>query len=449
MRGLLLLSIIFLHSSLGAQKIFTEAEFIAAVKEFHPVAKQALLDVRIAEANLIASRAGFDPVASFDKSRKDFDGITYYNQQWSQVKIPTWYGIDIHAGQETVRGNRINPEETKGTINFVGVTVPLVQNLVTDKRRAAVLQARVLKKSSEVSRKAALNDLIAEAALAYWDWWEQEQVLKVVQVSIKNAKARLAMVKTAHYLGDRPAIDTLEAASQVQFLEQQETEAFMWRQKSRLELSTFLWKEKETAYELPEDALPALSQSQTFPLLESLLAKARVQPVLLQYQYKLQSLGIERRLKFQSLLPEVTAKYTGISRDISKTFNGALFDNNFRFGLGVSLPLRLSEGRGDYRAAKLKIEQTRMEQIAKQVTVENKVKQYYIEWQQSGTLYRQQQQLVANYRALQKGEELRFANGESSLFLVNAREAKTIEGQRKELEIAAKIQNKVKSSLVT
>ncbi|HEY0060063.1 MAG TPA: TolC family protein, partial [Flavisolibacter sp.] len=140
------------------------------------------------------------------------------------------------------------------------------------------------------------------------------------------------------------------------------------------------------------------------------------------------------------LLPEVTAKYNGISRDLSKTFNGALFDNNYRFGLAVSVPLRLSEGRGAYRAARLKIEQTRLEQITKEVTIENKVKQYYIEWQQTSIQYSQQQQLVANYRALQRGEGLRFANGESSLFLINAREAKTIEGERKEAEIAAKIE---------
>ena len=104
------------------------------------------------------------------------------------------------------------------------------------------------------------------------------------------------------------------------------------------------------------------------------------------------------------------------------------------------MPLRLSEGRGAFRAAKLKIEQTKIAQRFKQQTVENKVKTHYVEWQQTQVQYQQQQKLVQNYINLQRGEETRFAIGESALFLINAREAKTIEGQRKEMALAAKTQ---------
>jgi outer membrane protein TolC len=440
MKGVILLITMCLTFSVTAQKILTETELISVVKKFHPVARQTLLDVRIADANLTASRGAFDPVISIDNSRKDFDGINYYNQQWGELKIPTWYGVDFYAGRETLKGNRINPEETKGTINYLGISVPLVQNIWMDKRRAAVQVAKLVKEGSELTRKAALNDLIAEAVIAYWDWWEQHQALQVVQASVQNAKARSAMIKTVHRLGDRPAIDTLEAATQVQFLEQQETEASMQLQKSRLQLSSYLWKAGDVPYELPEDAVPEMLQPQKSPLLDSLLVKASVHPSLLEYDYTLRGLGIEKRLKFQSLLPEVTAKYNSIGRDVSKTFRPAFFTNNYRFGLSLSMPLRLSEGRGEYRAAELKIEQTRLAQIAKKVIVQNKVKQYYVEYLQMAVQYGQQQNLVLNYTALQKGEETRFANGESSLFLINAREAKTIEGRRKELALAAKMQ---------
>ena len=129
-----------------------------------------------------------------------------------------------------------------------------------------------------------------------------------------------------------------------------------------------------------------------------------------------------------------------MTRDISKTWDAAFFNNNYQLGVAISLPLRLSEGRGAYRAARLKIEKTRLAQIAQQLIVENEVKQYYMEWQQTTVLYRQQQQLNLNYMALQRGEETRFDNGESSLFLINARASKTLEGQQKELALAAKLQ---------
>lgn len=440
MKAVIFVTVLSISFSAGAQKIFTQYDLVAVVKKFHPVAKQALIDVRISEANITASRGAFDPVASIDNSRKDFDGINYYNQQWGELKIPVWYGVDLYAGTEKVRGERINPEESKGTLNYIGISVPLVQNVIIDKRRAAVRKAIVLKEQSEAERMIALNDLVAEALVAYWDWWENYRQLEVVKSSLQNASARFNMIRTMYQLGERPAIDTLEAATQVQFFEQQETEVNMMLQKSILQLSFYLWGEGDIAYDLPADAVPETPQTEASPGLDSLLAEAGLHPRLLEYDFGLKILDIEKRLKFQSLLPEVRAKYNSISRDFSKTFTNTFFDNNYRFGLTFSMPLRLSEARGSYRAAKLKIEQARVAQIAEKVRIKNMVEQFYTVWQQTRMQYQQQQKLVNNYNTLQKGEETKFTNGESTLFLVNAREAKTIEGQRKELSLAAKIQ---------
>ena len=76
----------------------------------------------------------------------------------------------------------------------------------------------------------------------------------------------------------------------------------------------------------------------------------------------------------------------------------------------------------------------------KQVQLVTKVKQYYTEWQQTETQLHLQGRLLANTTALQKGEETRFINGESSLFLLNAREQKTIEEEKKLVELKAKAQ---------
>lgn len=470
MRIAILILIIGLTSSLKAQRIFSESELVAVVKKYHPIARQALLDVRIAEANLVASRGAFDPVLSIDNRRKDFDGTTYYDQFGTELKIPTWYGIDLYAGQETIRGDRLNPESTKGRINYAGVSIPLVQNLVMDKRRAVLQQSKVYIQQSEFMRKAALNDLLAEALEAYWEWWEQYQAMEVIQSALQIAKARLDMVRTGYQLGSFPAIDTLEATTQVQFFEQQKSEAEMLLQNSRLNLSVYLWSEGDQPYTLPEDAIPQMTGpaavpgdnwkpgfdltpgvdlspgsaispgTDLTPGLDTLLTAASVHPMLVEYDYKLKGLAIEKKLQFQSLLPELRVKYNGIGRDFSKTFEDAFLNNNYRFGLVLSVPLRLSEGRGQFRAAKLKIEQTKLEQVSKQVAIQNKVQQYYNEWRQTLVQYQLQQDLVQNYLGLQKGEETKFANGESSLFLVNSRESKTLDGQRKELALAAKIQ---------
>ncbi len=422
----------------GQKKVFTEQEFINVIKKYHPVAKQAVLDVKIAEAEITSGRGYFDPVLTMDNARKELDGIKYYNQQQVEIKIPTWYGIDVYAGKESITGSRVNPEETKGSLNYLGFSVPLLQNLMMDKRRATLKQAKIFRDLSEMQRRSVMNDLLPEAIKAYWDWWEQFHINQLMQSSLQNAEKRFAMVKTAYQLGDRPAIDTLEALTQIQSFAIRQNEAVTLLIKASLQLSAFLWREGQQQYDLPSDVVPEDWSMNEVLMLDALLKAANRHPELTQYQFKLNAQEIDKLLKFQLLLPQVNLKYNQLGYTFSKTVHEAWFQNNYRFGVSLYMPLRVSEGRGEYRKARLKIDQTKLEQANKQVQIYNKVKSYYTEWQQTTAQLSIQNSLVANITALQRGEETRFSMGESSLFLINARELKKIETMQKLIELKSK-----------
>jgi len=435
---LICLCLLFSVCCRGQNKVFTEQELIAVIKKYHPLALQAAIDIKIAQAGVTISRSPFDPVISVDDGRKDFEGINYYNQKYRELKVPTWYGIDLYAGREEVTGNRINPEETRGTLNYVGFTVPLLQNFVVDKRRAFIRQATIARNLSEVERDIAINDLAREALKTYWNWWEGYHAYNLVQSAIANAVKRFGMVKIAYGLGDRPAIDTLEALTQIQTLQLRQNEAYLNFVKSGLQLSVFLWKEENLPYELPPDAVPQRWIAADTIMFEAIASMAAAHPELTQYNFKLESLRIDQRLKFQYLLPDVKLKYNQIGKDVSRTLKAPWFENNYRYGLSVSMPLRLSEGRGGLRQAKLKTDRTQLDRVGKQVQLINKMKQYYIEWQQTAAQVTQQTNIITNVTTLQRGEETRFLGGESSLFLINARELRTIEAQQKLVEIQSK-----------
>ncbi|CAA9504110.1 MAG: Multidrug efflux protein, outer membrane component [uncultured Segetibacter sp.] len=439
MKPLIIVTFLLLASLCKAQeKIFSEEEFTAVLKKYHPVARQAELDVKIAQAELLSTRGAFDPVLKMDNARKEFNGINYYDDRVAEIKIPTWYGIDLHAGKENITGSRINPEQTKGSLTFIGFSVPLVQNLLMDKRRAALKQAKIFRELSEAERRIVLNNLILEGLKAYWDWWEQFQINGLMQAALENAEKRFKMVKTAHHLGDRPAIDTLEALTQVQSFLVKQNESYTALIKTQLELSTFLWAENQLQYDLPNDVAPHQFTINEFFTMDALIKSTQLHPELVQYQFKLKGLEINRKLKFQSLLPQFNLKYNQTGYSIGKTVNSPWFENNYRFGISFSMPLRLSEGRGEYQKARFKIDQARLEQVNKQVQLYNKVRQYYTEWQQTHKQLSVQNALAANIAALQRGEETKFFNGESSLFLINARELKTFEARQKSIELTAK-----------
>jgi outer membrane protein TolC len=164
-------------------------------------------------------------------------------------------------------------------------------------------------------------------------------------------------------------------------------------------------------------------------------------PKLRMYNFKLQMLEVDRKLKFQSLLPTVNLR-TNILNKGYNVFDGfgksGFYENNNKFGFEIGLPLRLSEGRGGYKIAKLKIRETNLELNMQQLMIENKVKTYYNELtglQQQVNIY---EAAYKNYQTLFRGEDVRFRAGESSLFLLNTRENKQLEALQKLLELKTK-----------
>ena len=116
----------------------------------------------------------------------------------------------------------------------------------------------------------------------------------------------------------------------------------------------------------------------------------------------------------------------------------AWFDNNYKYGIIFYMPLRLSQGRGDYKLAKLKIKETQLQQNTKQNEIVNKVTTYYNQLVNYKIQVNNLQRNYQNYYRLQQAEETRFFNGESSLFLINTRETKALETFIKLAEVTAK-----------
>jgi outer membrane protein TolC len=445
----LILSIYICHTTLFANdsvKVLSLQGFLQIVKQFHPVARQAGIQVDKANAAVIIAKANFDPVVNSDGGNKTFDGINYYQYNGTAINIPTWYGIEVTTGIEYLSGNRTDPQQTGGKTSFAGISIPLAKNLLMDKRRASLQQSKIMVQASEQEKQSILNDLLMEATTAYWNWVQSHFILQTYSEVIELNKKRVGLVIASYRNGDRAGIDTTEAVAQLQSFEYLQNEARLNNQNATVALNTFLWAANNTAYELPPGILPDkktedLYDTVIFPELEILIANARKNhPDLSVYSFKLNALNIDKKLKFQELLPKIDLKYNQLGKgyNIASTATKTLFDNNYRFGVNLSVPLRLSLGRGEYKMAKLKITETKLQQSQKEIDIINKVKNYYnqlVNYKQQVNLL---QKTYANYLRLQRGEEIRFFNGESTLFLVNSRENKTLETLLKLTETAVK-----------
>jgi outer membrane protein TolC len=203
-----------LHAQDSAGKILSPDNFIGIVKQFHPVIRQANINIEKAAAGITTARGGFDPSVYLETDQKTFDGKNYYSYVNPELKIPTWYGIEVKAGLENNGGQFLNSETSTGQSSYIGLSVPLAKNLLMDKRRAVLQQAKIFKSQTEAERLNIINDLLYNAYSAYWNWVKEYQVFAILSNAVKINEARFELVKIAYRQGDRPAIDTVEALAQ-------------------------------------------------------------------------------------------------------------------------------------------------------------------------------------------------------------------------------------------
>lgn len=441
-----------LHLSLlyaqDTSKTLSSQEVINILKLYHPVAKQAEINVQKSEADILIARGQFDPLLSTNTGRKTFNGTDYYNYFTPQLTIPTWYGVEVFTGIENLTGNRLDPTETEGKTNYLGVSIPLLKDLAMDKRRAALQQAKIFRLLARAEQRAIINDLIKEAMDAYWQWVKAYEVLKIIESTVLVNQQRVQFIKRIVANGERPAIDTVEAEAQLQSFQYELNNSLLAFQNAALQLSAFLWTQNNEPFNLSTNITPnpkweneSNNYVNSISLNDLEDAALKNHPDLLMYNFKLNALEIEKKLKFQELLPKLDFNYNFLGKGyniISTPKNAPLFENNYLYGFKFEMPLRLSKGRGEFRKVKLKLQETTLGQNQKALEIKIKIRSYYNEIITLQKQVKLQGSNYINYNRLVKAEQSRLENGESSLFLINSRETKALEAYEKLIEVKTK-----------
>jgi outer membrane protein TolC len=176
---------------------------------------------------------------------------------------------------------------------------------------------------------------------------------------------------------------------------------------------------------------------------ETLLIAMEEHPKLRVTSLKSDVLEIDRRSKFQNLLPKLDMSYNFLNKGygLSKTFASPLFENNFKYGVQFGLPLFQREARGEYRMAKIKIQNNQLTFDQARLEIGNKVRAAFNEVIAMQQQVNFMQQNLKNQQTLLRAEEIKLKLGESSLFLVNSRENKLLETEQKYAELRSKFFN--------
>lgn len=419
-------------------------EYLGYVKKFHPVVKQAELVIDEGQAKLLKSRGAFDPKIEVDYNRKKFENTEYFDRLNSTFKIPTWYGIELKASFDDNSGEYLSPEAfvPDDGLYSVGVSVSLAQGLLINNRMASLKQAKLFREQANADRDIYVNNILFEASLVYFEWLKAYNELKLFETILVNAELRYRGVKKGVEVGENAEIDATEARIAVNNRKLGLEQSKVKLMKAALELSNFLWLENNIPVELQPNIIPDVN---TEPIVDAAFNINQLQdqdilldehPKMMSLGYKLEGLEVDKRLKANKLLPTINAEYNFLSEtpEVARTFNTA----EYKGGLNVSFPLFLRKERGDLKLAKIKMQDTEFEINATRVNLENKINALKQELESYVTQNEITTEMVLDYERMLQAEERKFQLGESSLFLVNSRESKLIEGQLKAIEIQNK-----------
>jgi outer membrane protein TolC len=269
-----------------------------------------------------------------------------------------------------------------------------------------------------------LNELYLQATDAYWKWALTHANLQVLQEGLSLAQTRFEAVKGSFNQGDLAAIDTVEAYAQLLNREYRFQNAQNNYFGARQLLNTFLWDSEAEPMLLQEDISPEILQNLNIGQLDAYELRELVgrHPDLQLADFELASLEVERKLKAQQILPVVKLKYNFLTETLNQNSFSPFLENNYKFGVSVYTPLLLRKSRGALGLAKAKIDFKQSARELKFVQLENKLEAELNTFSNLAQQLTTFEKNVKSLDALLQGEVRRFEIGESSLFLVNARE---------------------------
>jgi len=437
---------LFFHSC-WSQTILSYEQFQAIVISNHPLIKQAGLKPIMGENQVLKAKGAFDPKVLTEFANKNFDGTRNFQKFNAGLTIPTWYGIQVKTGFESNSGPYLNPElkTPAGGLFYGGLSLNLAQGMMIDQRRAELFKAKINLESSNQEKKLRMNELIYESGYAYWNWFLAHYSAQILSDAYLLSLDRLKGVQTSAELGDRPFIDTVEAGIQVQNRKSMYLNYQTDLQNNRWKVSTYLWSEIQDPLELGESSMPTSLDSISWTIINLLTDQAldsavQQHPYLNINELKIESLEIDQKLKREQLKPNLNLSYHVINEPLNYNPLTNISPNNNKIGVQFDMPLFLRKERGDYALAQLKVQEEQFNLQSNTVYLKAKIKQAQNDVLNAQNQVQIYQQTVLDSKRLFDAEKQMFDHGESSLFLVNAREMTYIQAKLKCIESISKYQ---------
>ena len=408
-------------------------DFYQLIGGYHPIAHQALLITERGELAISEARGGFDPKLVSNFNSKNFGGADYYDVWDSYLQVPTFLNFDLKAGFEKNSGPFLNPERTvpEDGLFYAGVSIPIGQGLINHPRRIALRRGEISNEQLATQAIQVLNNLLLDATHVYWGWYESFQKVETAGRNLGLIQQRFEGVRSNALNGETAPIDSTEALIQVQQWTNALRKAEIDLYKSRLLLQNFIWTDSLVVNRLvPQQPLDRTSED-----VESYLNLVTNHPEWKLLQLENANIDLDRKMSQERLKPVLNLDYQVLLGQTNQSEVTDYMANNYKVGLQFEIPVLLRKERAKLKTAKIKLQENELKQDLQFRKISNKIREAFNTTRNLDAMIEQQQAMIVNYQRLLRGEQLKFDNGESSIFLINSRENSKLAAEIKLIEL--------------
>ncbi|MBS1990804.1 MAG: TolC family protein [Cyanobacteria bacterium SZAS LIN-3] len=416
--------------------------FIQSVDKNYPKLLGADAERQVAGAKRLEKAGAFDPVLSSVNEYLRVQDIVNPGKAKQAIHNESRVDLLSRSGIRVFTQFRLNPNDTKTPLlpsgrsgeYSAGFTVPLMRGLGINEKSAAEQQAKLGEPLAKQIFSGSRLEVLLKAAATYFDWVGAKARVDIANNLLKLAEARVDQIKLRVQNGDSPALDVTESEQEIMRRQASYVKAQRDYQKAALQLSIFFWDENGNPRALPPISdvpplAPEPSKMSEAAWNEGRKQAAERRPELKKIDLERQQAKIELRLAQNMILPAMDA-YFAQGADTGLQGIGSVM----RGGMTISAPLRQRTARGQVQAAQLKLRKLSLDEKAERLRIQTEVDDIVSAINTSVERFDATALEVKKAKVVEAGERLRFAAGDSTLFLVNQRERTTAEAQMRLVE---------------
>lgn len=345
------------------------AEVLAGVTNQYPPLLAVLIERDVASGRLRSAQAPFDfnlfarifsnPTGFYDSSTVD----TGFEQ------FTGWWGSTIFGGYRLTRGGALpdyDKDRTQGAGEpRLGFRVPLLRDGAIDRRRAAVLKARLDQELADPFIQRQHLDFIRAASVGYYAWLAAGQRLRLAEDLLQLANERGGALTNQVNAGLIPRITLKDNERLIVARGLAAVQARRRFEAAAIALSLFHRDAADAPVLAGRERLPVEFPPTPPPevagLEEDIRLAVATRPEPRRLQLAMDKLGVDLRLARNQMLPQLDAGVS-ISQDLGRKLYKDKSEVDTQLGLEFRIPLQRSEAKGRLAEVNAQLQQLLQEE---------------------------------------------------------------------------------------